>query len=408
MPRLLLSGHDGLLLLSGHDGYLLLSGDIEPATILSISDELRPGATITALTQWLGTITEVTVGGIAIVPDSTDTDEVTFTIPVNHLTEWGSTVTLTVSDGSNTAEMTDLIFFPREGWEYVNFDGNIPSALYESFYELCEDDHGYTPLIGDQLRFTPAEVQSSIQSDWEVWESISGTYNVRSASLEQILQDLVFDITVDPGVYMPVLFVSNIPSQMVVEGDEISLDVSDSFTGQISYTLDVSPDGLDLSIDENGVITGTADTPGTFRVVVVAIGAGPDNTAHSNVFQIVVAVDAEGLISGEAIEFEIAIEPAFSDGLADTFYDDNTNTIVVNAVRGQISNQPIVSPSVTGVIRTSAGVSIQALTFNAFSEGWFANVDDEDFSDAVLHITVTGNDATAGVEKPINFVSRTR
>ena len=196
---------------------------------------------------------------------------------------------------------------------------------------------------------------------------------------------------------------ATIPDQSFTEGDAISIDASGVFTDFINLTIDVSPEEQALSINNAGIITGTA-VKGVHRAVASAHAS--HNSVQSNVVTLSVAEAAATVIAGEPLDANVAIEPAATDGMHGTIYDDNTNAIVITRVIGQISGAGVTTPTITGSLRTSTNTLIQTLTFQTYDQGWFAAVPDDDYSDAVLHITISSGGSTGDWEIPVTWTSR--
>jgi hypothetical protein len=139
-------------------GYIIRSSffvAVVGPSISSVSGTYAPGQQLVISTENLGTITSVTLGGEALTIDATDTDEVTATIP-----DWieiaaGATVSLVVGDGTDTANLDDIVFVVRSTATAVNYVEPAPlldEAETESFRELARLEYGYTLQTGDQIQ----------------------------------------------------------------------------------------------------------------------------------------------------------------------------------------------------------------------------------------------------------------
>ncbi len=275
------------------------------------------------------------------------------------------------------------------------------TLLGDNPLQLVEGDTFVDPGV-EAFDHVVGDISSNVVVTGSVNTSLPGSYTLTytvahtTSGQEAFVQRTVI-------VVAAVSFVGTIPAVSLTEGDSISIDVSAYFSGVLSYYIDVSPEEQLLSITQAGGISGSA-VAGIHRVVVV--GDNGTQTARSNVFRLVVQETPVSLISGEPIEADIIIEPAHSDGLRNTAYDDNTNAVLVSSVRGQISRQPIGSPTITGSIRRSDDTLIQTLTFQQFTDGWLALISDDDLSDAVVHLDIVAGGANSDWEFPLAWTKR--
>lgn len=200
-------------------------------------------------------------------------------------------------------------------------------------------------------------------------------------------------------------FVGPIADIELDEGQSLSLNVSQYFSNVDSYRVDFAPEAQAITISDSGQLSSPQLSAETIRLVVTGVDQN-GGEAQSNLFTLIVASAEEAILQGEPIEATVIVEPAHSDGLHNTLYDDNTNAVVVKDIVGQISRARISAPTVTGVIRLEGGGS-QALTFLPYKHGYFAPIPDGDYENAILDIAVSASGSIADWEIPFNFSPRT-
>ena len=141
---------------------LTLPSSAAPA-IVSIVGTIAPGENITINTSGLEDQTAATIGGEPLVFVSAGTDTAVFTIPTDIDLRWTDAYTVSTTDGTDFATLSGQNLLARTGWGEAIFSGVIPDPnLTETFYEICVNSLGFTPVAGDQVQFT---IQDNFDTD---------------------------------------------------------------------------------------------------------------------------------------------------------------------------------------------------------------------------------------------------
>jgi len=233
---------------------------------------IAPNEIITFTTTDLNTITSATLGGESLTIDSEVANLVTCTIPFDINIVWGTAgLTLTASDGTDSADIPALTLLDRVGWGSILFDGVIPAELStESFYWLTVNDLGITPLIPDQLQYEDSvgltvdgswvptiDPALNVEGSWAVFDvstdsrSAEQTYDIFQPLIENLTGDIVPDgvITFDvPDIFDPITSVTLGGESLVIDG-QVGTTVTCTIPDDINIPWETT--GLSLIADDS-------------------------------------------------------------------------------------------------------------------------------------------------------------